>query len=296
MKRERIPDPENYFNGVNQAGRVICRNVLLFERLTKAALQQKHLTNRKFRADRMHHRYMLIRVFKTSGVVNIVGRNLTLNEGDLLLMTPYQFHHYMSLKSEEIDWLFITFELAQGAEQLEGLSYCVIRDNVSARQYCDGIVSFWQSVDSAARYEVLPMLDRLLMHLVRSAQLVDEGEGGIAGQVKSEAIVGIEGLVLRSVREGWSLEEVARRAKMSDRHLRTCFRAEVGISLSNYRANYQLHLALSLMRNDELSLSDVAELSGFNSQPSFTRFIKRMTGLTPRDLRLSQQSEPVESE
>ena len=144
----------------------------------------------------MHHRYMLIRVLKTAGVVNIAGRSLTLNEGDLLLMTPYQFHHYMSLKSEEIDWLFVTFELTQGAEQLEGMSYRVIQADANARKYCDEIVGLWQSVDSAIRCEVLPVLDRLLMHLVASARLAVEGEQGTAEQEKNEWIVGIEGFVL----------------------------------------------------------------------------------------------------
>ncbi|MFQ3225608.1 MAG: AraC-like DNA-binding protein [Lentimonas sp.] len=63
------------------------------------------------------------------------------------------------------------------------------------------------------------------------------------------------------------------------------------VSLRDYRANCQLHLALSLMRNAQLSLSDVAELSGFNSHPSFTRFIKRMTGRAPSEVRMSQTSE-----
>jgi AraC-like DNA-binding protein len=45
-----------------------------------------------------------------------------------------------------------------------------------------------------------------------------------------------------------------------------------------------LHTAISLMRDVKRSLSDIAELSGFNSQSVFTRFIRRMTELTPREL------------
>ena len=58
----------------------------------------------------------------------------------------------------------------------------------------------------------------------------------------------------------------------------------MGLSLRDYRSNYQLHTAISLMRDMSHSLSDIAELSGFNSQSVFTRFIRRMAELTPREL------------
>lgn len=58
----------------------------------------------------------------------------------------------------------------------------------------------------------------------------------------------------------------------------------MGLSLRDYRSNYQLHTAISLMRDVKRSLSDIAELSGFNSQSVFTRFIRRMAELTPREL------------
>ena len=38
------------------------------------------------------------------------------------------------------------------------------------------------------------------------------------------------------------------------------------------------------MSDDTRSLSEIAELSGFNSQSVFTRFIRRMADRTPREL------------
>jgi AraC-like DNA-binding protein len=100
----------------------------------------------------------------------------------------------------------------------------------------------------------------------------------------NEWIAKIEALIIRSVKEGWTLGEVAQHAGISERHLRDRFERQMGISLRDYRSNYQFHTAISLMRDSASSLSSVAELSGFNSQSVFTRFIRRMSGRTPRVL------------
>ena len=50
----------------------------------------------------------------------------------------------------------------------------------------------------------------------------------------------------------------------------------MGLSPRDYRSNYQFHTAISLIRDSTRSLSDMAELCGFNSQSVFTRFIRRM--------------------
>ena len=68
---------------------------------------------------------------------------------------------------------------------------------------------------------------------------------------------------------------------ISERHLRTRFEKEMGVSIRRYKANYQLHRAAALMQQQGLPLGKVAELCGFNSQPVFNRFIRRETGLAP---------------
>lgn len=278
MGRGDIQDPVNYYQGLDVPGRIFSRGILVFERLTREALQQKHLTNR------MHSRYVLMRVLEAGGVVSVDGKSLPLVEGDVLLVAPYQFHHYISVARERLRWMFITFELAQGEGLLGGMGHRVLRVDAVAERCWGEIVDLWQSRDRALRGEALPILDRLLMRLrPRSAgHNVDVGAIGSSGH---DWLARIEGLLIRSVREGWTLEEVARRAKLSERHLRTRFEAVMGVSLRDYRANYQLNLAISLMRDSALSLSNVAELSGFNSQPAFTRFIKRMAGVAPSELR-----------
>mgnify|MGYP001068362065 FL=1 len=273
-----IKDPKSYYDGVDLPDRVICRNVIVFDRLTRRALQQQHLANR------MHHRYVLIRVLKTTGVVSVDGKSFQLNEGDALLVAPYQFHHFIDLQSDQLRWLFITFDLAQGESMLADLSYRSLQPDRAAHRWWGEIAQIWTRKDSAQRSEIMPLLDRMLTRLQSTMAARVPGGDDVRMDSKNEWIVGIEALIIRSVKEGWTFEEVAQRAGFSERHLRNRFEQQMGLSLRDYRSNYQLHTAISLMRDMSHSLSDIAELSGFNSQSVFTRFIRRMAELTPREL------------
>ncbi len=273
-----IKDPKSYYDGVDLPDRVICRNVIVFDRLTRRALQQQHLANR------MHHRYVLIRVLKTPGVVSVDGQSFQLNEGDAVLVAPYQFHHFIDLQSDQLRWLFITFDLEQGESMLADLSYRSLQPDRAAHRWWGEIAQLWVRKSSEHRSELMPMLDRMLTRLQSTMAARVPGGDDVRMDSKNEWIVGIEALIIRSVREGWTFEEVAQRAGFSERHLRNRFEQQMGLSLRDYRSNYQLHTAISLMRDAKRSLSDIAELSGFNSQSVFTRFIRRMAELTPREL------------
>ena len=273
-----IKDPKSYYDGVDLPDRVICRNVIVFDRLTRRALQQQHLANR------MHHRYVLIRVLKTPGVVSVDGQSFQLNEGDAVLVAPYQFHHFIDLQSDQLRWLFITFDLEQGASILADLSYRSLQPDRAAHRWWGEIAQLWVRKSSEHRTELMPMLDRMLTRLQSTMAARVPGGDDVRLDSKNEWIVAIEALIIRSVREGWTFEEVAQRAGFSERHLRNRFEQQMGLSLRDYRSNYQLHTAISLMRDVKRSLSDIAELSGFNSQSVFTRFIRRMAELTPREL------------
>ena len=275
---DRIGDPLSYYRGVDLANRVICRNVIVFERLNRKSLQQKAVANR------MHHRYVLVRVLKTGGVVSVDGQGFQLNVGDALLITPYQFHHFVDLESDHLRWLFITFELEQGESLLAGLSYRRLQPGAQADALWSEIVKLWLDPVESRKPELLPILDRLLMRLHFKKMTGKHPTADVRLAPKNQWIARIENLIIASVHERWTLGQVAQRAGISPRHLRDRFEQRMGISLRDYRSNYQFHIAISLMRDSSSDLSAIGQISGFNSQTVFTRFIRRMSGHTPRAL------------
>ncbi|MGE9271263.1 MAG: AraC family transcriptional regulator [Verrucomicrobiales bacterium] len=274
----KLKEPRSYYEGVGQSNRILCDNVIVFERLSRRALQQQQLANR------MHHRYVLVRVLETGGVASVDGQSFRLDVGDALLLMPYQFHHFHDLDSERLRWLIITFDLVQGQSLLAALSYHRLQFDPEAHAQWAEVVRLWTSDTPESQAELLPALDRMLVRLRMRTSIGKLGADEARLNPGSRWVSEIESLIIQSVREGWTFGEVAERAGLSERHLRKRFEQQMGLTMSEYRSNFQFHTAISLMRDSSCSLSSVAELCGFNSQSVFTRFIRRRSGLTPREL------------
>ena len=272
---QALAEPTSYLKGVDASTRPRSNNVLVFLRQDRESLQQMHFRNRS------HHRHVLILSLHTTGTVIVDGIELTLRPESGLMILPYQFHHYMNLESDDLRWLFITFELEENSSALDGLSHRIIHPDKDALEIWSQIASFWTAQSTKPKEECVPLLDLLLLKLERGSTQKP------TSHTVSSWIAQTETLIRKAVDEQWTLKEVAQRSGISERHLRTRFEAETGITIRRYRANYQLHRTLSLMRGAHVALGEIAGRGGFQSSASFSRFIRRETGMTAMELKRS---------
>ncbi len=84
-----------------------------------------------------------------------------------------------------------------------------------------------------------------------------------------------------------TLVEVARAGSMSVDQLKRLFRKSIGVSTHRYIVQRRIEYAASLLKNGGRPLKEVALRSGFYDQSHMTRWMRRMTGMTPADLRAS---------
>jgi AraC family transcriptional regulator of adaptative response / DNA-3-methyladenine glycosylase II len=82
-----------------------------------------------------------------------------------------------------------------------------------------------------------------------------------------------------------SIEQLAQRLGVTDRHLRRVFQSELGVSPVEYAQTHRLLLAKRLLTDTPLTVTDVAMASGFGSLRRFNALFRSRYRLSPSDLR-----------
>ena len=81
--------------------------------------------------------------------------------------------------------------------------------------------------------------------------------------------------------EGLTIEALANEACLSPFHFARAFKAATGTVPHRYLTDRRIGRARALIAEGRLPLAEIAEQCGFSSQPHFTRWFKRIVGITP---------------
>ena len=125
----------------------------------------------------------------------------------------------------------------------------------------------------------------LAVHLIRHAMGTAPGghqaRGGLPRRRLRVAIAYIEDHLASEI----ALEDLAAAVHLSAFHFARLFRASTGLPPHQYVITRRIERAKQLLRDDELSLAQVAARTGFWDQGHFTRHFKRLVGVTPKHFR-----------
>jgi AraC-like DNA-binding protein len=83
----------------------------------------------------------------------------------------------------------------------------------------------------------------------------------------------------------WSIDTLGEVAGLSRSLFAERFAALVGTPPSQYLAKWRMHLAGVWLSRDRLSISEVANRLGYQSEPAFSRAFKRLQGVSPSTFR-----------
>ena len=85
--------------------------------------------------------------------------------------------------------------------------------------------------------------------------------------------------------ERLSVTDIANHFKIDRRHLAYIFKRYTGMSPLNYLTEYRIRRSKDLLRQEEYSITKVAELVGFEDNLYFSRIFKKRTGYSPSSYR-----------
>ena len=126
----------------------------------------------------------------------------------------------------------------------------------------------------------------------RPTDIGAEGRGLLAGLADPKI-----GRVLRimhaDTKRPWTLVALAREVGMSRSALASSFAQIVGVPPIEYLANWRMALAKSALASSDASMTDIAEMAGYQSVSAFSTAFKRETGYAPTLYLRSLQEEAI---
>ncbi|MDQ0115488.1 response regulator transcription factor [Paenibacillus harenae] len=126
----------------------------------------------------------------------------------------------------------------------------------------DGFAYLKQTADAIFRYKQSDERDRTSQVIDRICQYIDE-----------------------HLSEDLSLVRLAEIHYFNPSYLSRFFKQERGINLSEYIDTCRARKAKELLRDNDLKVREVAVSVGYEAAHSFTRFFKKVTGMTPQEYR-----------
>lgn len=218
-----------------------------------------------------------------SGLFFIGGGVWPFMEGSISVIAAGTPHIAQNSNDDPSDWVFLN-----------------VGTNVAHMPVCDGIVSdtelgcLFQIAlqefalgSSECKANVKNLVD---VFLSLYGRLCRENRDSSQYSERMNKILPALELVARKFSEEITSEELARACYLNPNYFRGVFRTLLGCTPTEYINRVRLRHACLLLKNTSLSVSEVAEKTGFLSFSTFNRLFKRALNCSPTHYRAEEQN------
>src|SRR5437870_7135022 len=96
--------------------------------------------------------------------------------------------------------------------------------------------------------------------------------------------------------EEWPIPRLARVSGVSGAHFARSFKEAFGLPPHRYLLTRRIERATAMLRDTELSITDIAFETGWKSLGTFGRTFRDVTGASPGEVRLRERAKPYDLE
>lgn len=284
VKEFKCSVPVDYFDGIKSHHMCYLDNVLVFRRENWSILSRRNFESRP------HYRYVLAINLETEGNISVDGSMFPFHPGDAFLIGPHQFHYYADIESEELNWVYITFE-SDEQEAFANIVNHPIRLDEDAFRLLSIVLEDSQAEDletnSLLKNRLLLKTQLLMTHL---QTLVESQKQRYFTDVavldeKHQLLNKIQEVLEKELGNGIDIPLLAEQVHLSPSHLRSKFKKITGVSLGKYLVHYKMNQAIRWILDSQQSLSTISEWVGYESQAAFCRSFKSVFGMSPAQYR-----------
>ena len=236
-----------------------------------------------------------------NGLYSILDKNYSFQKNDIFLFGSNEIHCITDIYSDEpFDLLNIQFEprllwdngndvlplLMLFNNRSESFSNQISRNNPSTRMIQKNIILIeneFKTQNIGYEMNVKLLLFSILLLLLRDYGYVKPQNLITTDLTVNSQLSKAMDYINSHLCDELSLAEIANYANLSKTYFSALFAKYNGLSLWEYITIHRVEKAVELLKNTDLSKTDIALQSGFSSSSNFYKAFKKITGKKPGD-------------
>lgn len=224
------------------------------------------------------------------------GVSYPLHRGSAALLTPFDFHGFVSSAGRGVELVNLVFDEQVLSEDGRRLVLDIAETGRFRLASAEAVETMAEDLQQVAgevqgvrayrRLALRAVLERLLVNLARLPQPTEvTAPAPLYDSGVSEPVRGALRYLHHHFSDRVALAEVAALVHLSPAYFSERFHAEVGEPFQRYLKRLRIRFAASLLACSELSVTEVCYASGFQTVPYFSRAFREAAGCSPSQYR-----------
>jgi AraC-like DNA-binding protein/mannose-6-phosphate isomerase-like protein (cupin superfamily) len=266
----------DHFHGFNWTAGILPNNYHFFIREDAA-----RLTTPQSVTHNIHNRYELTIALAGCGVVCIEDKFYRMSAGEMLIIKPGQFHHYVAAE-EPFTWVFFGFDLNEKNGLIPNgrpVRVCIPEDHDLLSEA--GKLRGQPELSEIDVFNIAHKMGVILGNMQKRQAVQPLRDYGNDSVDATNMLRVIASFIHRDLSKGIRTKDIADQLHMSESNLRRKFRESFGVSLGSYLQRSTTSRGLQLIGQTDLNLSQIASLCGFKTLHSFSQAFTKILGMSP---------------
>ena len=268
MKNKTLPYVYNQSHHVTIGDFLVCRN----------EINNNHPLHQ-------HDFYEFEYIVEGQGTHFINDSSYAISKGDLLFITPMDFHGFEAQNIKTITWHFYAKDMSPEIAFLLSTLKAEVIKNITDKSVRDFeyLLKIFKTGGSYAALQLKNLIELIILDLFEhKAKSVGDH---YAGDSISQAI----GYININFRDEITLDTISQKFHISPSYFSREFKRRTGVCFSDYLADRRFNYAKKLLKHGNRVIDACLE-SGFGGVRNFTRRFKATYGITPTEYAKQQNN------
>lgn len=208
------------------------------------------------------------------------GRDFLLEQGDIMLYGPNQWHMQYADTGIAPGFVTICFDLTNF--DWPAMVNRVFHTSAKTSELLHRMIREQERMEPGAEDMILSLLTQLLIALKRESESTDEKVYTVNGiNSENEMIRRAQQYVSGHIREKLTVPVLAQKTKISPSYLTALFQKHLQISPAEYIRRVKLQESKQMIREGSMNFTEIAETLQYSTVHHFSRQFKEKFGITP---------------